>query len=60
MFLQYICIIKNVGLVQIQKPLLGTVALCARMQTPLHSSPMLQANYPFFKPFAPHLTPGHL
>ncbi len=36
-----------------QKPLRGMVACCARMWITLHSSPMLQVNYPFFKPVAP-------
>ncbi len=36
-----------------KKPLLGMVALCARMQTPFHSSPMLEVNYPFLRWSAP-------
>ncbi len=35
-----------------KKPLHGMVALCARMPTPIHSSPMLQVNYPFSSPLA--------
>jgi hypothetical protein len=38
-----------------KKPLHGMVALCARMPTPIHSSPMLQVNYPFSSLWPPPL-----
>ncbi len=43
---------------KLQKPLLAMMVLNVRMQTPLHTSPMLQVNYPFSSCW-PHLIPHY-
>ncbi len=48
--------IKNWVSSNAKKTLTWNGGLCARMQTSLHSSPMLQVNCPFFEPLASYYT----